>query len=74
MRDNCLNGWTKAPNCALREISELVMRKLVCRYGDLNTVLSTAPSELAASVASGARARGFTRISGLMVSGKAKHR
>ena len=74
VRDNCLNRWTKAPDCALREISELIMRKLVRRYGDLNTVLSTAPDELAESFARGTRARGFTSIGSLMASDKGKHR
>ena len=74
VRDNCRNGFANAPNCALREISELIMRKLELRFGGLNTILNTAPDELADSFARRTRARGFTSIGSLMVSDKGKHR
>ena len=65
--EHCLERWGTAPQCALRDVADLVMRKLHRTFGDMNSVLSNAPKELAASLARNRRARGFNKISSLVV-------
>ena len=66
--EHCLERWASAPPCALRDIADLIMRKLRGQFGDINSVLSIAPKELAASLACKRRSRGFGKISSLMTS------
>ena len=64
--EHCLEGWASAPQCALRDIADLMMRKLHGKFGDVNSVLSIAPKELAVSLACKRRSRRIGKISALM--------
>ena len=52
--------------CALRDIADLMMRKLHGKFGDVNSVLSIAPKELAVSLACKRRSSRIGKISALM--------
>ena len=64
--EHCLERWASAPQCALRDIADLMMRKLHGKFGDVNSVLSIAPKELAVSLACKRRSRRIGKISALM--------
>ena len=64
--EHCLERWASAPQCALRDIADLMMRKLHGKFGDVNSVLSIAPKELAVSLACKRRSSRIGKISALM--------